>query len=64
LISIDRTRGNCSEMLQGRFRLDIRKHLFTEQVLKHSNRLPREVVNAPSLSVLKEHLDNALNNMV
>ena len=28
------------------------------------NRLPGEVVDAPSLSVLKTHLDNALNNII
>ncbi|KAF4796368.1 hypothetical protein TURU_084689 [Turdus rufiventris] len=28
------------------------------------NGLPREVVDAPSLSVFKRHLDNALNNML
>ena len=34
------------------------------RVVKHSDRLPREVVEAASLSVLKRHLDNALNNML
>jgi len=30
-------------------------------VVKHWNRLPREVVDAPRLSVFERHLDNALN---
>ena len=62
--SSDRTHGNGSKMCQGRFSLDIRKHFFTKRVLKHCNRLPREVVGAPCLSAFQRHLDNALNNML
>jgi len=48
----------------GRFRLDIRRHIFIERGLKHWNRLAIEVVDAPALSVFQRHLDNALNNML
>jgi len=60
----DRTRANGFKLKEGRFRLDIRKKFLTMRVVKHWNRLPREVVDAPSLAVFEARLDGALSNLV
>ncbi|KAK4824516.1 LOW QUALITY PROTEIN: hypothetical protein QYF61_016000 [Mycteria americana] len=58
----DRTGGNGFKLKEGRFRLAIRKNFSL--VVRHRNRLPREVVDAPSLEVFKAGLHGALSNLV
>ena len=60
----DRTRGNGFRLEEGRFRLDIRKKVFTVRVVKHWNRLPSEVVDTPSLEAFKTRLDGTVSNLV
>ncbi|KFP13186.1 hypothetical protein Z169_03859, partial [Egretta garzetta] len=55
---------NGFKLNQGGFRLDIRKKFFTMRVVKPWHRLPREVVEAPSLEAFKARLDGALSNLI
>ena len=40
--------------------MDIRKKFFTLRVVRHWNRLPREVVNIPSLKIFKVRLSTLI----
>ena len=60
-----RSRGNGFKLKDGRFRLDIRGNFFTKRVMNRCwNRLPREVMDAPSLEVFKASLSGALDSLV
>ena len=55
-----RTRRNGVKLKKERFRLEFRKKLFTERLMRHWHRLPRESVDTPPLEVVKARLDGAM----
>jgi len=63
-VTSNRMRQNGLKLCQGRFRLVIRKNFFTGRVVKQWSRLPRAMVESPSLEVFKKRVDVALQDMV
>ena len=53
----ERMRGNGSKLEEDRFRLGIIKKFFTVRVMRRWNRLPSEVVDAPTLEVFMGRLN-------
>jgi len=64
VVPSDRTRGNRHKQKHRKFRLNMRKNFFTLRMTEPWNRLPRGVVESPSLEILKTHLNVVLCSLL
>jgi len=64
VLPINRTQGNRNKLEHQKFHIDVRMIFFIVRLAEHWNRLPREVVESPSLEIFNTHLDVFLCNLL
>jgi len=56
VVPINKTTGNRHKQKHRKMQLNMRKNFFPLRVTEPWNRLPREVVDSPTLKIFKTHL--------
>jgi len=64
VVPSDRTRGKGQKQRHRKFHLNMRKNFFPLRVTEPWSRVPREVVESPSLEIFKTRLDKALCSLL
>jgi len=64
VVPSDRTRGNRHKLKHKKFQLNMRMNFFTLRVTEPWHKLPREVVESPSLEIFKTCLDVVLCSLL
>jgi len=64
VVPSDSTRGIRRKLKHMKFCLNMRKNFFPLRVMQHWNRLPREVVDSPSVEIFKTCLDKVLCSLL
>jgi len=64
VVPSDRTRGNGHQLKHRKFLLNTRKNFFPLRVMEPWPRLPREVVESPSLEIFQTSLDKVLCSLL
>ena len=60
----DRNRGNSYKLEYRKFCTNMWRNFFTVRLMEHRHRLPREVVDSPSLEISKTCLDAYLCSLL
>ena len=64
VVHSDRTRSKGLKLEHRKFCTNMQKNFFTGKVIEHWNRVPRKVVESPSIEIFKTCLDAYQSNLL